>query len=492
MIKLTLQCLFSPRLYKIYGLADAYNPSSLEKYANQIITSAQTIFNITLYCSPFICMYISKRGLLTYDESVFYMKAFSSIGSLLVLSFIIRGIGRACNPQYVEFINDYTKPTVDTPSYLQDLRKYDFDFDAWPATFSMPQILSSTWIENKPFGKCAHPHMTVIKRTTIQLLAYIATHTFALRLIYPGSLGFIYNMLWPHLFEGRTQLVEGHGGKRAKIITADGNCIETMFVDQRKEKNPQSRILVICSEGNSGFYEIGIMSTPIKAGYSTLGWNHPGFGGSTGQPFPRQEERAIDAVVQYAIHDLGFDVENIVMFGWSIGGYCSAWAAVHYPRIRGLIMDASFDDLLPLAKNQMPKSWSLLVEEVVRSFVDLNIADLLEKYDGPVHLVRRTEDEIISLRPAQLASNRCNNLLLKIIESRHPEYTAATGNQATYDLFLRYVILSDQQRIVMMRGDLREEDKNVMKMISKYMRDYRSTHCTPLPEEHFAAIMEDL
>jgi len=39
--------------------------------------------------------------------------------------------------------------------------------------------------------------------------------------------------------------------------------------------------LVICSEGNAGFYEIGVMVTPLEAGYSVLGWNHPGFGGST-------------------------------------------------------------------------------------------------------------------------------------------------------------------------------------------------------------------
>jgi hypothetical protein len=38
--------------------------------------------------------------------------------------------------------------------------------------------------------------------------------------------------------------------------------------------------LVICCEGNAGFYEIGIMSTPIGSGYSVLGWNYPGFGWS--------------------------------------------------------------------------------------------------------------------------------------------------------------------------------------------------------------------
>lgn len=46
----------------------------------------------------------------------------------------------------------------------------------------------------------------------------------------------------------------------------------------------------------------------------------------------------------------------------------------------------------------MPQSWSLLVKEVVRSYVNLNIAELLAYYQGPVQLIRRTEDEIISLR----------------------------------------------------------------------------------------------
>ena len=37
-------------------------------------------------------------------------------------------------------------------------------------------------------------------------------------------------------------------------------------------------------------------------GYSVLGWNHPGFGGSTGTPLPDQEANAIDTVMQFAIN----------------------------------------------------------------------------------------------------------------------------------------------------------------------------------------------
>lgn len=82
------------------------------------------------------------------------------------------------------------------------------------------------------------------------------------------------------LLQGRSRLIEINHGERFKLRTVDNNDIDTMFIDRRRG-TPNGNILVICSEGNAGFYEIGIMITAIEAGYSTLGWNHPGFGGST-------------------------------------------------------------------------------------------------------------------------------------------------------------------------------------------------------------------
>ena len=53
---------------------------------------------------------------------------------------------------------------------------------------------------------------------------------------------------------------------------------------------------------------------------------------------------------------LHFPLNNIVIFAWSIGGYSACWTAVHYPDIQGLILDAIFDDVLPLAQRRMPLS----------------------------------------------------------------------------------------------------------------------------------------
>lgn len=56
-----------------------------------------------------------------------------------------------------------------------------------------------------------------------------------------------------------------------------------------------------------------------------------------GTPYPQQDQNAIDAVLQFAIHKLGFKPENILLFGWSIGGYSSLVAAVQYPEIKGVV-----------------------------------------------------------------------------------------------------------------------------------------------------------
>ncbi|CAH0716226.1 unnamed protein product, partial [Brenthis ino] len=441
MMRLIMQCIFSPRLYRIYGQGPGvgvYEPQGVEKLANQIISTAQTLINVGFYTSPFICI-----------------------------------------------------PITDMRPYIESIRKYDFDFYAWPSSYTMVQVPSSTWLENKPFSQCANPDLPHYQKVTVQLLAYVAIHTFALRLIYPGTLSIIQNMLWLPLLEGRTNLVETYNGKRSKIITCDGNVIDTMFVDNRLDSS-KGRILVVCCEGNSGFYEIGIMTNPIKTGYSAIGWNHPGFGGSTGVPFPRQEQNAIDAIMQYAINELEYEVEDIILFGWSIGGYTAAWAAINYPDVKGLILDACFDDLLPLAENQMPKSWKLLVKEVVRSYVDLNIGNMLVKYTGPIQLVRRTEDEVICIRPGQLATNRGNFLLIKLLELRHPDLFEMDTEKPVMETLEACVALSDQQRIVLSRSELPAIKREILPLISRYMRDFRSTHCMPLPDDHFIAIMNTI
>lgn len=70
---------------------------------------------------------------------------------------------------------------------------------------------------------------------------------------------------------------------------------------------------------------------------------------------------------------------------------------MNYPNIRAVILDATFDHVLPLAANVMPTSWNSLVAATIGHYMNLNVAEQIIKYPGPVLLVRRVRDEIIAL-----------------------------------------------------------------------------------------------
>jgi hypothetical protein len=108
------------------------------------------------------------------------------------------------------------------------------------------------------------------------------------------------------------------------------------------------------------------------------------------------------------------------MYGWSIGGYNSLYIASRYPEIKGVILDATFDDLLFLALPRMPESLSNIVKIAIRDYVNLNNNELVTEYNGPILLIRRTEDEVIS-EEMNIASNRGNYLLVNLLKYRFPK-----------------------------------------------------------------------
>ncbi|ELR44736.1 hypothetical protein M91_04669, partial [Bos mutus] len=298
--------------------------------------------------------------------------------------------------------------------------------------------------------------------------------------------------LLPLLQQGQERLVERYRGRRAKLVACDGNEIDTMFMDRRQHPGSHGRglRLVICCEGNAGFYEMGCLSAPLEAGYSVLGWNHPGFGGSTGAPFPQHDANAMDVVVKYALHRLHFPPAHVVVyfppapvvvFGWSIGGFTATWATMTYPELGALVLDATFDDLVPLALKVMPHSWKGLVVRTVREHFNLNVAEQLCRYPGPVLLLRRTQDDVVStaghLRPLPsgvVEGNRGNELLLRLLQHRYPAVMACEG-LAIVTRWLRAGSLAQEAAFY---ARYRVDDEWCLSLLRSYL-----THCEDQQED---------
>ncbi|KAF8795939.1 Phosphatidylserine lipase ABHD16A like protein [Argiope bruennichi] len=474
-------------------------------------------WSLGFYTSPLLASFMYRRGYFTTEGMVTLYRLSSTVGILIFFSMFIRGLGRMMNSDYLTFIaslDAYKQHRTRDLKY--QIGQYDFDFREWPVDFRWNEGMIDASKPKIYLNKGAERDGILSKLMALpcDILSYIAIHTFGRMMIYPGSIGLLNTFLSPILLKGRSKLVEEHNGERFKLLTEDGNEIDSMFVDRRN--NPQfnnGNILVICCEGNAGFYEYGITGTPIEAGYSVLGWNHPGFAYSTGLPFPSQELKAMDVVMQFALTKLGFKMENVVLYAWSIGGFSATWAAMNYPDVKGLVLDATFDDLVTLAIPRMPVSWKPLVVRTIRTYMNLNNAEQLCKYPGPVILIRRTKDEIISTKASRsIQTNRGNDLLIKLLQTRYPnlvnndtlwalkEWLAGDKNhqsvlwsqQGVEEDLCNATIMSYIEEngadFPLMIGEHMSSDMKVQLVLylaEKYMVDFDSTHCVPLPGRAF-------
>merc|ERR1712062_874516 len=161
----------------------------------------------------------------------------------------------------------------------------------------------------------------------------------------------------------------------------------------------------------------------------------------------------------------------------------------NYPDIKGVIIDASFDELLPLAIPRMPNFLAPLVSYSVQRFVSLNIAEQLKKYHGPIQLVRRTMDEMISTDMDNVMSNRGNHLLTKLLQYRYPHLFEKEQIKQLWE-FLSFeepgqIEFLDKFKID--EEDMKSEEKTklVLFLAKTYLTNVDSTHCTPLPKDKF-------
>lgn len=525
--KIFVRCVFGPRLFSFYRLtghtlsskspevlsqSHQYQPSIIEAVSDHFIRIADIIAYYGFYLSPALISYIYFRQGSTDISQELMIRAVVTAFVGYIASYLIRGFGRLRNTEYLAFLQVLTdcrrKLTI---SNKRILAHFDFEFDSCPVDFE--------WSEAKDDCKPAQYKDTTrlildssIFKYPIRSIMNLVMKIVGKRMIYPGSLKFLQAIMNPAIKGGRTRLIEEFGGTRYKLKSFDGNSIDSMFVDRRGGTS-NGDILVVGCEGNGGFYELGSISTPLEAGYSVLGWNHPGFGGTTGEPYPDQDIAAIDTVMRFATCRLKFDRKNILIYGWSIGGYPASWAAMRYPDIQGVVIDASFDHILPLARRLFPSLLYPLIEIGIRDHFDLDNSNNLKKYKGPVLFIRRSQDEVIATDPYNSTStNRSNNLLIDVLSQRFPQLIDVreislikeylSGNSRHQERTLRQYSVNSANCMRLLTDYFRtnltsypvnigpeldnvQRDQLTLFLTSKYLIDYDSVHCAPLPPWSF-------
>uniref|UniRef100_A0A2K5CC74 Abhydrolase domain containing 16B n=1 Tax=Aotus nancymaae TaxID=37293 RepID=A0A2K5CC74_AOTNA len=207
-------------------------------------------------------------------------------------------------------------------SYLT--ASYTDTFRGWPVDFRWDDVgAAGVWLL-RDAARGAQSLLQQLRELPGHLASYALARSLGRWLAYPGSVSL--------MTRTAERLLERHHGRRAKLVACDGG-IDGTFLDRRQQP--------------------GSLSAPLKAGHSMLGWTTPGFGGSTGVPFPQHDADAVDVVVKYS------------------------------PSLGAPVLDATFDDLVLLALKVMPHSWKGLVVRTVREHFNLNVAEQPCCYPGP-------------------------------------------------------------------------------------------------------------
>lgn len=99
------------------------------------------MWKLSVYTSPILASVLYQKGYFVAEGLVTLTKFVTSLGVILVVSFCIRGIGRARSPTYQKFIKTLQQAHAElTPSVKQQLAAFDFEFYAWPIEFSWANV----------------------------------------------------------------------------------------------------------------------------------------------------------------------------------------------------------------------------------------------------------------------------------------------------------------------------------------------------------------
>lgn len=157
-------------------------------------------------------------------------------------------------------------------------------------------------------------------------------------------------------------------------------------------EGPSSERILIYFHGNAGniSHRIPDLVTINGLGVNVLGVGYRGYGTSRGRPSERGLYIDGNAALEYATKELGYDLEDIIILGRSLG----AAVAVHISQDRdlgGLVLVTPLTSGKEYAQIALPGLISFLAGS------SFNSIDKIENVVCPILIVHGTEDNVIPI-----------------------------------------------------------------------------------------------
>ncbi|MDQ2077578.1 alpha/beta hydrolase [Marinimicrobium sp. ABcell2] len=178
----------------------------------------------------------------------------------------------------------------------------------------------------------------------------------------------------------------GLGYEEVTITTRDDQELHSWFIPA-----PEAQGVLLFLHGNAGNISHRLESLEIfhQLGMSVLIIDYRGYGKSTGRPSEEGLKLDAEAGLHYLVEERGYESEQVVAFGRSLGAALSAELASRHS-LAGVILESAFTSLPDIGSDLYP---FLPVRLLLRYEYDTKAA--LVQASEPVLVIHSEGDEII-------------------------------------------------------------------------------------------------
>lgn len=150
-------------------------------------------------------------------------------------------------------------------------------------------------------------------------------------------------------------------------------------------------VLLLAGNGGNMAVMLGHIITFHSLGCSSFSVDYPGFGLSEGQPDEEGTYEAAEAAWLYLTEEKKIKPEQIIIYGFSLGGGVAAWLAQKH-RPGGLVLDSTFTRLAEVGKTIAPEMAGQVEILLGQSYDSRSrLADI----QGPLLVIHSREDRLV-------------------------------------------------------------------------------------------------
>jgi hypothetical protein len=272
----------------------------------------------------------------------------------------------------------------------------------------------------------------------------------------------------PCPYEDSKYLISSHEGTTALEISKlkDGYTIDKVPHDNSKKK------LILYFQGNGQTLENFHLLKKIEGNAETntafcmADW--PKHGSSKGALNHETMLKQAELAYQFAVNQLGYSDENIIVKGLSLGCHQALSLAERHPKIARLELDQPFTNMQQISRAadlsnsefNLCKLIGSLMKRAIQYYYNFdNMSDLsyIKNFTGEIKITRRTNDDLTSLNEKDLVGScLTNDIIKKIIEEKHgTEFKASTVQERNQwmDAYLSTEHLKEDAKELIYEGD---------------------------------------